>query len=132
MAAEKQHPTIMARLLTANLHRRVAPEDVAKCEERFNKSKMVHSIMRHVAETTHCDLDELYQTVAWPLYRIFGHAFDALKVMVSDDGDAIFRRLEEDKGAPIEILTPAVSDYHHMTACGSFPPSPPSLPSEHG
>ena len=66
--------------------------------------------MRHVAETTHCDLEELYKTVAWPLYRIFGHAFDALKVMVSDDGDAIFRRLEEDKGAPIEVLTPAVID----------------------
>jgi translation initiation factor 2 subunit 1 len=87
----------------------VAPEDVAKCEERFNKSKMVHSIMRHVAETTHCDLEELYKTVAWPLYRIFGHAFDALKVMVSDDGGAIFRRLEEDKGTPVDVLTPAVS-----------------------
>ena len=82
---------------------------MAKCEERFNKSKMVHSIMRHVAETTQCDLEELYKTVAWPMYRIFGHAFDALKVMVSDDGDAIFKRLEEDKGAPIEVLTPAVS-----------------------
>lgn len=36
--------------------RRVAPEDVAACEERFNKSKLVHSIMRHVAETTGSDL----------------------------------------------------------------------------
>ena len=30
--------------------RRVSPEDIVKCEERYNKSKMVHSIMRHVAE----------------------------------------------------------------------------------
>lgn len=29
--------------------RRVSPEDVVKCEERYNKSKAVHSIMRHVA-----------------------------------------------------------------------------------
>lgn len=40
---------------------RVSPEDVAKCEERYNKSKMVHSIMRHVAETTGADLESLYQ-----------------------------------------------------------------------
>jgi hypothetical protein len=31
---------------------RVSPEDIQQCEDRFNKSKMVHSIMRHVAETT--------------------------------------------------------------------------------
>ncbi len=37
--------------------RRVNPEDIQKCEDRFNKSKMVHSIMRHVAETTHMDLE---------------------------------------------------------------------------
>ena len=27
------------------------------CEERYNKSKLVHSIMRHVAETTGSDLN---------------------------------------------------------------------------
>ena len=32
--------------------RRVSPEDIAASEEKFNKSKMVHSIMRHTAETT--------------------------------------------------------------------------------
>jgi translation initiation factor 2 subunit 1 len=29
----------------------VSQEDIAKCEEKYNKSKRVHSIMRHVAET---------------------------------------------------------------------------------
>lgn len=29
--------------------RRVSAEDVLKCEERYNKSKTVHSIMRHVS-----------------------------------------------------------------------------------
>ena len=32
--------------------RRVSAEDVAKCDERFNKSKAVHSIMRHISEVT--------------------------------------------------------------------------------
>jgi hypothetical protein len=36
---------------------RVSPEDISGCEDRFNKSKMVHSIMRHVAETTGENLD---------------------------------------------------------------------------
>ena len=49
--------------------RRVAQEDIAGCEERYNKSKMVHSIMRHVAETSDVDLEKLYSTVGWPLYK---------------------------------------------------------------
>jgi translation initiation factor 2 alpha subunit (eIF-2alpha) len=36
--------------------RRVSEEDIAVCEERYNKSKLVHSIMRHVAETMEADL----------------------------------------------------------------------------
>ena len=60
--------------------RRVSPEDVAVCEERFSKSKMVHSIMRHVAETTGQDVEDLYKCIAWPLYKAYGHAFDAFKV----------------------------------------------------
>ena len=39
--------------------RRVSEEDIARCEERYNKSKLVHSIMRHVAETTNIDLEVL-------------------------------------------------------------------------
>jgi hypothetical protein len=75
----------------------------------------VHSIMRHVAETTGKDVEALYGEIAWPLYRLYGHAFDAFKTMVTDDGDAIFVRLEEDKGAPVEILTPEVSSALHAT-----------------
>ncbi|KAL2227386.1 UNVERIFIED_CONTAM: Eukaryotic translation initiation factor 2 subunit alpha [Sesamum indicum] len=37
--------------------RRVSEEDIQACEERFNKSKLVHSIMRHVAETMNIDLE---------------------------------------------------------------------------
>lgn len=89
--------------------RRVSPEDIQQCEDRFNKSKMVHSIMRHVAETTGENLEELYKQLAWPLYKGYGHAFEAFKNMVQDDGAAIFKKLEEDRG-PLTVLTPQVQE----------------------
>jgi translation initiation factor 2 subunit 1 len=64
--------------------RRVSEEDVAACEERYNKSKLVHSIMRHVAETMEADVEDLYAHVAWPLYKKYGHAFEAFKLIVTD------------------------------------------------
>ncbi len=98
--------------------RRVSPEDIAAAEERYNKSKMVsdgctefwagfgsagrshwcdlqvHSIMRHVAETASADLEQLYVQIGWPLYKLYGHAFDALKSMVQEP-DAVLQRLVE-------------------------------------
>jgi len=64
--------------------RRVAPEELAKCEERYNKSKAVHSIMRHVAETMHRSLEDLYVQFGWPLYTKFQHAYDAFKIAITD------------------------------------------------
>jgi len=63
--------------------RRVSPEDVVKCEERFNKSKAVHSIMRHVAEKTNVPLEDLYISFGWPLYKKYGHAYDAFKISIT-------------------------------------------------
>ncbi|KAF5866388.1 hypothetical protein ETB97_012555 [Aspergillus alliaceus] len=66
------------------LRRRVSPEDVIKCEERYNKSKAVHSILRHVAEATQTPLETLYQTIAWPLNRKYGHSHDAFKISITN------------------------------------------------
>jgi translation initiation factor 2 subunit 1 len=52
-------------------------------------------------------LQELYKQLAWPLYKGYGHAFEAFKNMVQDDGAAIFKKLEEDRG-PLTVLTPQV------------------------
>ncbi len=76
--------------------RRVSPEDVAACDERFSKSKMVHSIMRHVAETTGQDVEELYKSVAWPLYKAYGHAFDAFKVLLLSCRQCLLRHGRQD------------------------------------
>lgn len=64
--------------------RRVSPEDIVKCEERYNKSKMVHSIMRHVAEKTNTPLETLYEAIGWPLNKKYGHAIDAFKISITN------------------------------------------------
>lgn len=63
--------------------RRVDPEDVAKCEDRYNKAKAVHSVLRHVASQRGMTLEDLYKKVGWPLYRKYGHAYDAFKIALS-------------------------------------------------
>mgnify|MGYP005842656581 CR=1 FL=1 len=65
--------------------RRVSPEDVAACEDRFNKAKAVHGVFRHVAERRKYYLEDLYEKIGWPLYRKYGHAYDAFKLAISDD-----------------------------------------------
>lgn len=64
--------------------RRVSPEDIVKCEERYNKGKMVHSIMRHVAEKINTPIEELYQDIGWPLNKKYGHAVDAFKLSITN------------------------------------------------
>ena len=63
--------------------RRVSAEDILKCEERFNKGKMVASIMRHVAEKTRTPMETLYQDIGWPLNKKYGHAVDAFKLSIT-------------------------------------------------
>lgn len=65
--------------------RRVSPEDIQKCESRYNKSKSVHSIMRHVSETNGVPLEELYKQFGWDLYKRFGHAYDAFKLIMAEN-----------------------------------------------
>ena len=67
-----------------------------KCEDRFAKAKLVHSIMRHVAETTGAELTALYEQIGWPLYKMYGHAHDAFRQMITDaEADAVFQRLKD-------------------------------------
>ena len=64
--------------------RRVSPEDVQKCDERFQRSKAVHSIVRHVSEVMRMDMEQVYQHTAWPLYEKFGHAYEAFCASITD------------------------------------------------
>lgn len=63
--------------------RRVSHDDIVRCEEKYNKSKAVHSILRHVAETCKVQLLSLYEHFGWDLYKKFGHAYDAFKLALA-------------------------------------------------
>jgi translation initiation factor 2 subunit 1 len=99
--------------------RRVSPEDIARCEERYMKSKSVASILRYVARNGGGEpavdkavrvrrtkgegagdepavqeeappaageeerMEMLYETVAWPLAKVYGHPYDAFKLALT-------------------------------------------------
>lgn len=71
--------------------RRVSPEEVCKCEEKFAKAKAVNSILRHVGElmkfSTSEQLEELYKKTAWffdEKYKKPGAAYEAFKHAVTN------------------------------------------------
>ncbi|KAH9919607.1 translation initiation factor 2, alpha subunit [Fomitopsis serialis] len=87
--------------------RRVSPEDITKCEERYMKSKSVASIMRHVAskipsvpskgaEDTGASeeerLEQLYEQIAWPVGKKYGHPYDAFKLALTEQ-ETVFSSL---------------------------------------
>ena len=69
--------------------RRVAADDIKLCDERYQRSKAVHSIMKHVSEVEHIELEQLYQQTAWPLYKKHGHAYEAFRAAINEP-DSIF------------------------------------------
>lgn len=96
----------------------VTPEERSRCEEKFNKAKVVHSIMRHCAVQCQMNFLELQKTVTWPLYRKYGHAHDALKLAVLHP-DQVFA--EE-----IEVSAP-VRDHLEKTVRQKLKPQPARL-----
>ncbi|KAJ3183290.1 hypothetical protein HDU85_002316 [Gaertneriomyces sp. JEL0708] len=84
--------------------RRVSPEDIAKCEDKYNKAKTVHSIMRHVAEKTGSSLEELLEKYVWPLDRSYpGRAFEAFRLAINDP-DAVFGSMDISDEIRDEVL----------------------------
>ncbi|KAJ2544801.1 hypothetical protein EV175_005865 [Coemansia sp. RSA 1933] len=63
---------------------KVTPEEIEKCNERYQKSKMVHSVITHVAKKMDMEAEALYEQVGWPLYKKYGHAYDAFKLAISN------------------------------------------------
>lgn len=63
----------------------------------FVQTQQLSDELRTPADSVSCaplQLEQLYSSVAWPLYKLYGHAFDAFKVMVQDP-DAVFSKLLE-------------------------------------
>jgi len=74
--------------------RRVSPEDIGRCEERYMKSKSIASILRHVAGGEGEALERLYEKVAWPLAVKYGHAYDAFKVALTSPDQVFIPELQ--------------------------------------
>uniref|UniRef100_A0A0B7AEZ9 Eukaryotic translation initiation factor 2 subunit 1 n=1 Tax=Arion vulgaris TaxID=1028688 RepID=A0A0B7AEZ9_9EUPU len=71
--------------------RRVSPEEVVRCEEKFAKAKAVNSILRHVAELrgfkSNEKLEDLYEKTAWffdAKYGKAGASYEAFKLAVQN------------------------------------------------
>ncbi|KAF8627541.1 hypothetical protein AX15_004376 [Amanita polypyramis BW_CC] len=146
--------------------RRVSPEDIVKCEERYMKSKTVASILRHVASkitTVGPDaqlddaqaieagekesrkvrkarqagqedeileqpegspgganeeekLEKLYEQIAWPLGRKYGHPYDAFKLALTE-AETVFSSSEMS-------ISPAVRSTLMATIARRLTPQP--------
>ena len=77
---------------------------MAKCEDRYNKAKAVHSVLRHVADLRGLVLEDLSTKVSWPLYKKYGHAFDAFKLTLQDEED-VFVGLDIDEETKQAMIT---------------------------
>ncbi|XP_062506490.1 eukaryotic translation initiation factor 2 subunit 1-like [Corticium candelabrum] len=70
--------------------RRVSADEVAKCEDKYNKAKTVNQILRHVASTLTYEneqLEELYTKTAWKFEEktgIAGSSYEVFKKAVGD------------------------------------------------
>jgi len=85
--------------------RRVAKEDIAKCEERYNKAKLVNSIMRNLAETTGSNLLDLNQKITWPLSKPpYKSAYEAFQIAIQEP-ERVFGNCDVDKDIIERLLT---------------------------
>ena len=57
--------------------KRVMASDHAHIEEKFAKGKAVQSLLRAVEEKTGESLQNLYNTIVYPLQKKYAHALDA-------------------------------------------------------
>ncbi|WWC69879.1 uncharacterized protein I206_103822 [Kwoniella pini CBS 10737] len=76
--------------------RRVSAEEVVKCEEQYEKGKAVDSILTQVAKKRGVSPESLYEKIAWPLHKQYGHSYEAFKASISEP-EAIFGSLTLDE-----------------------------------
>lgn len=49
--------------------KRVQAEEIKECEEKYARCKVIHSILRTVAQKVEIDIEELYKTIVWPIAK---------------------------------------------------------------
>lgn len=84
-AAESKDRIILTKIFSGYIDlskRRVSAEEVVKCEEQYEKGKAVDSIITQVAKKRGVTPESLYEKIAWPLHRQYGHAYEAFKLSI--------------------------------------------------
>jgi len=64
--------------------RRVSADEIIKCEEQFEKGKSVDSILTQVAKKGGVSPESLYEKIAWPLHKQYGHSYEAFKLSITE------------------------------------------------
>ncbi|EIW65981.1 hypothetical protein TREMEDRAFT_35708 [Tremella mesenterica DSM 1558] len=83
--------------------RRVSAEEVVRCSEQYEKGKTVDSILTQVARKHEgMSAESLYEKIAWPLHKQYGHTYDAFKLSISEP-DHVFAPLGLDPDLLTEI-----------------------------
>ena len=60
--------------------KQVISEDVEICREKYNKSKKVQNMLRRLSHEFELSMPDLCELYSWPLYREYGHAYDAFRL----------------------------------------------------
>ena len=77
--------------------------DIEEKKKYFDKSKVVHLIMKLTAFKLKCKLIELYEAFGWDLYDKFDHAYDALKLCLTDP-ELVFSKINITDAQKTELL----------------------------
>jgi hypothetical protein len=71
----------------------VSAEEVVKCEEQYEKGRAVDSILMQVAKRRNVAPESLYEAIAWPLHKKYGHSYEAFKLSIQEP-EQVFGDLE--------------------------------------
>lgn len=63
--------------------RRVAEDDMNIANKKYQEAKKVHNIAGILANRCHLDIDDVYQSIVWPLSKRYESAYNAFLISVS-------------------------------------------------
>lgn len=78
-------------------------QDVEEKKKWFEKSKVVHLIMKLTAHQLQCRLDDIYSEFGWDLYDKFEHAYDAFKLILQEP-DLVFSKINISERSKEELV----------------------------
>lgn len=59
--------------------KRVQAEEIKECEEKYARCKVIHSILRTIAQKREINIEELYKLIVWPITRSGKNPFNHFK-----------------------------------------------------